>query len=340
MESEYFFSATPVNNQQKDYLPLWEAMFDNHLEIVELFLGLGADPDKQCENENCTEQCTPLQYVANLNYSPKYQQLAEVLVRCGAEVSNSHTLDTGSPLFIAITRGNLELVEMFLKNGAKFEGRSWEDISPVQVAFHIEYDLECKGMLQLLFRHGVDPQFKNMDGENLLHLFMGTTDIFEEIGGDLVPEIAEILLDNGVPVDEPNADGDTPLHHAVCPPRGNYVDFDFELAKLFIKRGADVNKKSRSLGHYPLALAVMEGNKDLVNLLLDNGAEIHAKEDDNGFTVLHIACMYHEQSSGKDIIELLIRRGADGRMKDNKGRTPFELVKIMQINNHLDSSNN
>jgi len=61
-----------------------------------------------------------------------------------------------------------------------------------------------------------------------------------------------------------------------------------------------------SLGMTPLHWAADNGNKEVVELLLAKGADVNAKAD-NGNTPLHLAI----HKGNKDIVKLLISRGAD-----------------------------
>jgi hypothetical protein len=72
-------------------------------------------------------------------------------------------------------------------------------------------------------------------------------------------------------------------------------------------------------GEMPLHLAAERGYKDIAEVLLDNGAEINAKNL-LGRTPLHIAARYGQ----KAVLELLLVRGADASAKDNDGNTPLD----------------
>jgi ankyrin repeat protein len=76
--------------------------------------------------------------------------------------------------------------------------------------------------------------------------------------------------------------------------------------------------------------ACRNGNIDAVKQHLADGADVNAKDDDFGWTALHIAAMEAtaiESTSTIDeqleIAELLISRGAEVNAKDNSGRTPL-----------------
>ncbi len=95
-----------------------------------------------------------------------------------------------------------------------------------------------------------------------------------------------------------------------------------ENVKKAIANGANVNAKGyRSYGSLvkpPLHYAAQYGHKEIVQLLISKGANVKAKTDD-GRTPLHSAAAKEH----KDIAELLIEKGADVNAKSNKGKTPL-----------------
>ena len=86
-------------------------------------------------------------------------------------------------------------------------------------------------------------------------------------------------------------------------------------AKLLIDAGADVHAKDED-AWTPLHSAVYNGHTAAAKLLVDAGADVHAK-DEEGWTPLHYAVF--ESAAAK----LLINAGADVRAKDKKGWTPL-----------------
>jgi hypothetical protein len=88
-------------------------------------------------------------------------------------------------------------------------------------------------------------------------------------------ELVEFLLDKGADddIDAMDEDGHTPLHYA-C-----WYD-NFEIAKLLIKRGADVNAENR-WGLTPLHWACKSISPKCVAILLDNDADLSVA-DSNG----------------------------------------------------------
>ena len=93
-----------------------------------------------------------------------------------------------------------------------------------------------------------------------------------------------------------------------------------ESVELLIANGAEVNAGDR-WGWTPLFDAAHYGHKELVELLIDSGADVNAK-DRRGDTPLHRAV----RNGYKERIELLIAKGADVNAKNNAGQTPIDLA--------------
>jgi len=110
-----------------------------------------------------------------------------------------------------------------------------------------------------------------------------------------------------------------------------------------LKNGGDPNGRIRDLT--PLMIAAGTKNKDIINLLVENKAEINAKGD-NGKTPLTIAL----RKSNLEVAQLLLEKGADINSRDDKGVTPLmwatyegrvETVKFILKNNpDINASNN
>jgi pectate lyase len=96
---------------------------------------------------------------------------------------------------------------------------------------------------------------------------------------------------------------------------------DFELVKLLVSEGADVNSKKDDLLSTPLHRAVSGGHINIVQFLLSKGAEVNVRGNWRCETPLHYAATL---TTGRDIIELLLTKGADINAVNSYGDTPLQ----------------
>lgn len=94
-----------------------------------------------------------------------------------------------------------------------------------------------------------------------------------------------------------------------------------ETIKSLIAQGGDINAKNAH-GQSPLHLAVKQGNSDVVQVLLENGAEVDAIETDSGCTSLH----YAASLGHADLCESLVRYGANPDAQTARLETPLHLA--------------
>ncbi|KAM9336972.1 poly [ADP-ribose] polymerase tankyrase-2 [Symphorus nematophorus] len=73
----------------------------------------------------------------------------------------------------------------------------------------------------------------------------------------------------------------------------------------------------------PLHFAAGFGRKDVVDFLLQNGANVHAR-DDGGLISLHNACSFGHA----EVVSLLLHHGADANARDNWNYTPLHEAAI------------
>ena len=86
---------------------------------------------------------------------------------------------------------------------------------------------------------------------------------------------------------------------------------EIKKVKDLIAQGANVNARTE-FGETPLHLAQ---SKEMAELLLSKGADIHAKDNEFGMTPLF--------NAPKEIFKLLISKGADVNVRGKKGLTPL-----------------
>jgi len=124
-------------------------------------------------------------------------------------------------------------------------------------------------------------------------------------------EMVRFLQALGLPIDEPDVRGRTPLGYAA----GNG---DLEIVSYLLEQGAAVDRKDGQ-GQTPLYHAVLVGSRATVLRLLAAGANVDSR-DQFGDTPLIGAC----NKGHDDIARILTDKGADPSLKDQEGRTARE----------------
>ena len=107
-----------------------------------------------------------------------------------------------------------------------------------------------------------------------------------------------------------------------------------KVVKLLLKEGENIDVKDTSNDMTPLHAATMFGYAEVAKILLDNDADIDAKNED-GVTPLHYASF----NGHTEIVKLLLERNAKINVEDENGETPFDYasdqahIDIMKILN-------
>ena len=152
-----------------------------------------------------------------------------------------------------------------------------------------------------LFGRGFDPNTVNLQGEPAIlnSLKLGSLKSFEFI--------AQHPKTN---LNVRNSHGESALM-LVC------LKGELELAKMLIKRDADINHPGWTSLHY----AASGGHTAIIQLLLDQSAYIDA-ESPNGTTPLMMAARYGNEKA----VQLLITEGADWKLKNQLGLTALDFA--------------
>ncbi len=96
---------------------------------------------------------------------------------------------------------------------------------------------------------------------------------------------------------------------------------DYSTALQMIEQGADVEAKDPGAGASALHYAVMRGRMPLIDLLLTRGADVNSRTR-MGTTPLHTAVLY----ARLEVAELLLDSGADLNAQSSSGATPLAIA--------------
>ncbi|KAG8629103.1 hypothetical protein KVT40_002968 [Elsinoe batatas] len=214
------------------------------------------------------------------------------------------------PLMRAVERNHIGIVKVLLENRVNPVNKNEKDkkgrTALMTAAWKNHYHI-----LQLLLSSGADVNARDARGRTVLHNLAAYKQC------DWGQEVIDLLLNTDVSLEGPDLQDElmrTPLHW--CCATGKMV-----LARKLLYRQlsprANVNAIERGQ-KTPLHMAVIHNRDDLVDLLLEFGADIHAKST-GGWTALHNACA----QGNTTIVKTLLRSGADVNARLFSGRTPL-----------------
>ena len=186
--------ADLASRNSDGFVPLHVASGRGHLNVVEEFLGRGADPNAQD-----VRRWAPLHWASS---GPL--EVVQSLVRHGAELDKT-TVVQETPLHVASRLGSLKIARFLIEKGANPMSKDNAGGTPF-ASRHRHLDL-----VEVLLEVGVDVNVRNTEEETPLHITSGR--------GNL--EVSRFLIKRGADVNCCDNRGWTPLHAAT---RNGHLD--------------------------------------------------------------------------------------------------------------------
>lgn len=207
-------------------------------------------------------------------------RILRLLIESGANVNRPGNNKCESVLELAVSRGKVEIVRILLDHGADVHAGGTYPLTKAIDTKNFEGDRE--EMVKLLLDCGA-----NVNG-----IEEGKLTPLCEAACEGHVEIVELLLDRGAKCDQ------YPMMHALYCKRTRVV-------KLLLDRGFSVHQDDECLTG--LACSILLQDKKTVRLLLDYGIPVNAARSTDGKCAIH----YAAGSSDVEILQLLLEHGAD-----------------------------
>ena len=246
-------------------LPLRSAAGAGHVEVVKFLLERGADPNQP------EPGIAPQGGALHAAISGKQYEVVKLLLRHGAN-PNAAVESSGNCLSMAKWSGApKEIVDLIVSYGG---------VRTVELVCH-DGDLETLG--EMLHANPQLPVGEILDKPEVMNLILRyQPDILKRMPDPTPwwslatpkdPEFARSLMQRGLDPNRPNWLGITLLHR--CAAKG-----DIGIAEVCLEFGADINALETDSCSTPLAVAARAGKKEMVEWLLNKGADPKAPSDE------------------------------------------------------------
>ncbi len=178
-------------------------------------------------------------------------------------------------LYYPIKFNYTEIIDILLESDKKIVGISLVNLKDLRGAVPIFYAIKYKNRyaLQELISNGADPNYKNNENMNSLHLAVLKKDI----------TMFKMLIKYVKNIDARTKGGSTALHYA--------CNFQLtEIVKILLERGADQNIIEVEYDFYPIFYSVVQNNVEITKILVQYAANPN-HQDYMGNTIIHYAIM-------------------------------------------------
>lgn len=257
-------------------------------------------------------------------------EIADFLIRHGADVNARHREAGSTPLEYAVLTGRPAMVGLLLKSGARTAGSYREGQSVLHIAAArgaapiIELLLEAKADVQALDSNGNTPldsavlHGQTRAVETLLRYHANAKYVHPIDGRGALheacmrgfPDLVQPLLDAGADLAARDRFGQTPLDIA--------LDYKNASTVATLLRLGQKLKDSQGIAEEAMESATLRGQTEIARILLENGLDVN-KPSAGGSSYLNDAALKGQAK----MVQLLLDHGALVTAQNQSGGTPL-----------------
>lgn len=277
-----------VNSKTRYNMPIlfWHVK-SNQIDCVEVLIKNGVNLDVAYNKK------TALQFALEHNNDA----MAKLLIESGADIDIRHNGDDAL-LLLALERNKDALVKLLIEKGAG-----------------------CKNFTAL--RYLVDKDSPNAKLLIKKHLNLNELAGYQGVNGKITflmyaalskkTDIVKLLIEKGADVNIKATNGHTALYYAV---EFNATD----IVKLLL------DKKAKILSPNLLLTAIKNGNKKIVEYLINNGAKAFLNKKYEAGKIAPLGFAVNSYNINYELIEYIVLKGGDVNAKNVVGFTPLDII--------------
>ena len=266
-------------------------------ELIAYLIDCGLDANIEDD-----DGATPLHWAA---YHGQFESVCALLRLGGRRAMTMIARDAGTPLHVAVRRGNKDIVLLLLSEGCPMNMTIDGDLT----ALHIAAAIGQVDMIEMLVDNGLDVNILDDRGRTPLHSAACENQL----------ESAHTLIGlGGGRSMTVTGDGlGTPLHQAAA-------EGHKDMVSLLLKEGCPTNVTDDD-GISAAHLTAMFGKLDVIETLVNHGLDVN-QADNTGITPLHSAASHGHLES----VSTLLRSGGKASMTMIAGRNGTPLHQAVQ----------
>lgn len=227
--------------------------------------------------------------------------LAKKLIADGAQLEATDDVFGYTPLHNAVHKGHVEMVKLLVAEGADKEALDSVGLTPLVAAANRGQDT----VVETLLAAGADASLR-----------CGRSTALDLAAMRGYERVLAVLIRHGVDVNDVSILG-TALHWAARMKQPDVID-------VLVAAGADTEARNMN-GFTPLHMAVERFGREAAVACLKHGALINVR-DKFGLTPLHLAAQKAGKRGAVEMVDLLLRWGADEAATNVLEKTPAEVA--------------